>query len=67
MFGPPRGQFESQYGFLLRPKQFESQFGFPLRTRQFESQLTQLGAPGTGEAKQENRRELKVSRPNLYP
>ena len=34
LFGPPRGQFESQFGFPLILKRFESQFGFPLRPKQ---------------------------------
>ena len=53
MFGPPRGQFESQFGFPLRPKQFESQFvSTEIKAtllRGFSGfQFVQLGAPGTG-------------------
>ena len=58
LFGPLRGQFESRFGFPLRPRQsFLGEFsGFP---------FVRLGARGAG-AKQD-RRELKVSHPNLDP
>ena len=63
LFGPLREQFESQFGFPLRPRQFESQFGFPLRPKQFGPQLRALNMG----AKQKDRGDWKVLQPNLHP